>query len=196
MLRIVGGAAAGVRLERPRGAQVRPATDRMRESLFALLAGELAGRRVLDLFAGSGVLGLEALSRGAACCTFVEKDPQARAVIARNVRAVGFPARCEILAHDLAAPLALREPAGCVFLDPPFCFFADAPGRECLRRLLAQLGQGLLAAGGKVVLRHEEHDEAHAAALLAEGRWLVVMARRYGRSAVKVLDAPPAGAGP
>ncbi|WP_019739998.1 16S rRNA (guanine(966)-N(2))-methyltransferase RsmD, partial [Mycobacterium avium] len=92
MTRIIGGVAGGRRLAvPPRG--TRPTTDRVRESLFNILAArrELTGLAVLDLYAGSGALGLEALSRGAATALFVESDPRAAAVIARNIDTLGLP---------------------------------------------------------------------------------------------------------
>ncbi|ETB20153.1 methyltransferase, partial [Mycobacterium avium subsp. avium 10-9275] len=91
MTRIIGGVAGGRRLAVPPGH--RPTTDRVRESLFNILAArrELTGLAVLDLYAGSGALGLEALSRGAATALFVESDPRAAAVIARNIDTLGLP---------------------------------------------------------------------------------------------------------
>ena len=123
MTRIVGGLARGRRLAvPPRG--TRPTSDRAREALFNTLGAELdlAGARVLDLFAGSGAVGLEALSRGAAAVVFVESDRRAAAVLADNVRAVGLPGgtvrRLAVESYLLAD--GADEPFDLVFADPPY----------------------------------------------------------------------------
>ncbi|MGJ9423982.1 16S rRNA (guanine(966)-N(2))-methyltransferase RsmD [Aeromicrobium sp. CF3.5] len=124
MTRIIAGACGGRRLETPQGDGTRPTSDRVRESLFSSLESELGGfdgLRVLDLFAGSGALGLEALSRGAASAVLVESDRRAVAAIRSNIRSLGLtgaavePVRAEVFvarADDLAFDL--------VFLDPPY----------------------------------------------------------------------------
>jgi 16S rRNA (guanine966-N2)-methyltransferase len=117
-VRVVAGAFKGRRLVAPRGARTRPTADRVREALFSML-GDVEGARVLDLYAGSGALGIEALSRGAATATFVERDPRAAAAIERNLAAVGVEA-------DLIRDDAARFLAGAVgefdlvFCDPPY----------------------------------------------------------------------------
>jgi 16S rRNA (guanine966-N2)-methyltransferase len=123
-VRVVAGAFKGRRLEAPRGQRTRPTADRVREALFSML-GDLAGARVLDLYAGSGALGIEALSRGAGSTLFVDRDPRAVAVIKRNLEAVGVDA--EIRRQDAARFLAAASggPFDLVFVDPPY----DSPGR-------------------------------------------------------------------
>lgn len=120
--RIIGGVAGGRRLSVPaRG--TRPTTDRVRESLFNILAVrlEFAGLAVLDLYAGSGALGLEALSRGAASALFVESDPRTVAVLTRNVSALGLPG-ATVRRGAVAAVLTGATPAAVdlVFADPPY----------------------------------------------------------------------------
>jgi 16S rRNA (guanine966-N2)-methyltransferase len=118
-MRIVAGEFGGRRLHAPRGRATRPTSDRVREALFAIL-GEVRGARVLDLFAGSGALGIEALSRGAESAVFVESDHAAAAAIRRNLDAIGA-ARAEVRRHDALRFLGSGEgPFDLVFVDPPY----------------------------------------------------------------------------
>jgi 16S rRNA (guanine966-N2)-methyltransferase len=123
-VRVVAGAFKGRRLQAPRGGRTRPTADRVREALFSML-GDVSGARVLDLYAGSGALGIEALSRGAASATFVDRDPSAVAAIRRNLEALG--AEQEVRHQDALRYLAgtTRGPFDLVFVDPPY----DSPGR-------------------------------------------------------------------
>jgi 16S rRNA (guanine966-N2)-methyltransferase len=125
-MRIVAGAWRGRRLVAPKGLETRPTSDRMRQALFDMLlhapwggASLIEGAMVLDVFAGTGALGLEALSRGAAKAVFVERAAPALAALRANVASLGAVSRCEVLAVD-----ALHVPAGeradLVFLDPPY----------------------------------------------------------------------------
>src|SRR6202034_3343426 len=125
MTRIIGGVAGGRRIAvPPRG--TRPTTDRVRESLFSIVTArlDLAGRRVLDLFAGSGSLGLEALSRGAASATFVDTARTATNSIQKNLRTFGFETRGRLVSRDVMAALAglgaAHERFDLVFVDPPY----------------------------------------------------------------------------
>jgi 16S rRNA (guanine966-N2)-methyltransferase len=118
-LRVVAGAFKGRPLQAPRGRRTRPTADRVREALFSML-GPVDGLRVLDLFAGSGALGIEALSRGAESVVLVERDPRAVAVIRRNLDAVG--AGAEVRRRDALTYLrdATDGPFDLVFVDPPY----------------------------------------------------------------------------
>jgi 16S rRNA (guanine966-N2)-methyltransferase len=136
-LRIIGGAHRGQRVHFPDGRGLRPTADRVRETLFNWLQGELAGRRVLDLFAGSGALGLEALSRGAGQAVFVERARAPAAQLRANLERLGLEQRAEVLCMDAQRFLRqARPPFDLVFLDPPF---ADAR--------LASVAAGLEAGG-------------------------------------------------
>lgn len=118
-MRIIAGIAKGRRLAGPKGDATRPMTDRVKEALFSTLAAKVVDARVFDLYAGSGSLGLEALSRGAASCVFVEKDRGALAVLARNIEAVGLGG--EIFATDVERFLgASPAVADLAFVDPPY----------------------------------------------------------------------------
>jgi 16S rRNA (guanine966-N2)-methyltransferase len=123
-MRVIGGELGGRRLQAPRGRATRPTSDRVREALFAML-GELGGARVLDLFAGSGALGIEALSRGADAAVFVERDAAALRALGVNLRALELaPPRAELRrAEALAALRAARrakETYDLLFIDPPY----------------------------------------------------------------------------
>lgn len=121
-MRVVAGEAKGRRLVAPGAAVTRAATERVRESLFAILEPRLADARVLDLFAGAGTLGIEALSRGAAHATFVERDQAALAAIRANVAATAMAERSRVVARDVGAFLGGDSggPYDLVFCDPPF----------------------------------------------------------------------------
>jgi 16S rRNA (guanine966-N2)-methyltransferase len=140
-MRIIAGTHKGRRISAPKGA--RPTSDRVREALFSILAGRVEGARVLDLFAGSGALGIEALSRGAASATFVDDDPGAIRVIRRNLDAV------HAVRRDAAAFLRSARDEGrqydLVFLDPPYRL-GPRIGRE-----LSELVAAVLAPAGVVV---------------------------------------------
>ena len=126
-LRIIAGEARGRRLNSPEGMDVRPSTSRVREAVFNSLhsQGCLVGADMLDLFAGSGALGLEALSRGAASVTFVESAPSALTALRANIDAVGFNDRCRVVAGDVMAELPRLDGDYDVALcDPPYRFNA------------------------------------------------------------------------
>jgi 16S rRNA (guanine966-N2)-methyltransferase len=117
-VRVVAGSFKGRRLSAPRGVRTRPTADRVREALFSML-GDVEGERVLDLYAGSGALGIEALSRGASSATFVERDPAALAAIERNLAAVGVDA--PVVRQDVARYLGRADGEfDLVFCDPPY----------------------------------------------------------------------------
>ncbi|MEV5511247.1 16S rRNA (guanine(966)-N(2))-methyltransferase RsmD [Streptomyces orinoci] len=178
MTRVIAGAAGGRRLAVPPGTGTRPTSDRAREGLFSTwtsLLGSLRGTRVLDLYGGSGAVGLEALSRGAAHTLLVEADARAVKVIRQNVRTVGLPGaevrpgRAEQLA---AAPAPPGGPYDIVFLDPPYAVTDDE-----LREILLTL-----AAGGW--LAEEALITVERGTRGGEFRWPAgfegLRARRYG----------------
>jgi 16S rRNA (guanine966-N2)-methyltransferase len=125
-VRVVAGEFKGRRLHAPRGTRTRPTADRVREALFSML-GDVGGARVLDLYAGSGALGIEALSRGADSAVFVERDAQAVAAIERNLAAVGVEAN--LVRQDVVRFLARADGAfDLVFCDPPYDSAAGLAG--------------------------------------------------------------------
>jgi 16S rRNA (guanine966-N2)-methyltransferase len=149
-VRVVAGEFKGRPLRAPRGARTRPTADRVREALFSIL-GDVSGARVLDLFAGSGALGIEALSRGAASVTFVETDPQAIAAIRRNLEAVR--ATAAIRRQDALGFLAAAEGTyDLVLIDPPY----DSAAR--LAGPLAERLPAVLAEGARVVTESDKRE--------------------------------------
>ena len=174
-MRIIAGKAGGIRLKVPKRV-TRPSTDRLREALFSILAVKVNHARVLDLFAGSGALGIEALSRGAASAVLVEGDAAACRVIEENLGASRLEAR--VVKGDAFAVLArLRGPVDLVLADPPYAL----PGREDLaQRLLVDSHlPELLEDGALLVLEVEAEREAPE----GEG-WRLVDRRAYGSSAL------------
>jgi 16S rRNA (guanine(966)-N(2))-methyltransferase RsmD len=147
--RLTGGTARGVRLFSVPGLDVRPATSRLRVSVFEILRPRLDGARVADLFAGTGCLGLEALSRGAARAVFLDVDPRALEAVRLNLDRLRFADRAEVRQADAFRDAPGLEPADLVFVAPPYRFFVDRA--EELRRLA---GSVRLAAGGVVVVEH------------------------------------------
>lgn len=120
-MRVITGIARGRRLEELPGLDTRPTTSRVKEGLFSAIQFDIEGRRVLDLFAGTGQLGVECLSRGAAFCDFVDSAPAAMKVIRRNVKTCGFEDRAAFHGKDFAAYLGrCTEKYGLIFLDPPY----------------------------------------------------------------------------
>jgi 16S rRNA (guanine(966)-N(2))-methyltransferase RsmD len=180
--RIIGGAAGGRRITvPPRG--TRPTTDRVRESLFNIVAArrDLTGLAVLDLYAGSGALGLEALSRGAASAVFVESDQRAAAVIARNIGALGLPGatlRRGAVAAVLAAGTAF--PVDLVLADPPY----DIDATELGAVLAALTTHGWVREGTVAVVERP----AAGARLAWPAGWSVWPDRVYGDTRLELAE--------
>lgn len=135
-MRIVAGEFGGRRLVMPRDARVRPTSDRVREAWMSILAAALPGARVLDLFAGSGALGLEALSRGAVHAEFVELGSASIKALAANIATLGVEGRCEVHKGDAVRFTELLPPGryDVVFADPPYDHAAAARLVELFRR--------------------------------------------------------------
>jgi len=120
-MRIIAGSARGRKLKELQGMETRPTTDKVKESMFNIIQFELEGRRVLDLFGGTGQLGIEALSRGADHCTFVDQRREAAALIRENLKLTGFAGRAQVVQGDALSFLAsCRERFDVVLLDPPY----------------------------------------------------------------------------
>ena len=151
-LRVIGGTLGGRRLAGPPRTGVRPTTDRVREALFEILAARGAPmNRVLDLYSGTGALGIEALSRGAEYCDFVESDSKAAAVIKENLTRTAFIDRAKVWPLPVAKALSrLAGPYNLVVADPPYEY--DRAERE----IASVLEQGLLAADGTLVVEHSQ----------------------------------------
>jgi 16S rRNA (guanine966-N2)-methyltransferase len=149
-VRVVAGSFKGRRLVAPRGTRTRPTADRVREALFSIL-GDVSDLRVLDLFAGSGALGIEALSRGAESAVFVERDAKALAAIERNLAAVGAEAR--ILREPAERFLATAKgPYDLVFCDPPYDFASRLAGA------LAERLPEITSPGARIVTESDKRN--------------------------------------
>lgn len=160
-MRVIAGEAKGRPLVAARGGGTRSATDRIRETLFAILTPRLQDAVVLDLFAGAGTLGIEALSRGAARATFVEHSRQALAALRQNLRTTKLEDRAEVVATDVVSYLGRTGRSfDLVLCDPPF---ADV---ELLGRVLGHEGLRHAVGDGLIVARvHRKHPPAVAGAL-------------------------------
>ncbi len=176
-MRVIAGSARGLRLAAPRDSATRPVADRVKETCFAILADRVVGASVLDLYAGSGALGIEALSRGAAECVFVERGREALAAIRQNLGQTSFTDRAELAGVEVArflAPAADRR-FGLAFLDPPYSE----------RAILAPLERLVpwLTVGATVVVKHFWRTEVPEPAGLS--RW---RERRFGETALTFLE--------
>ena len=179
-MRIVAGEWRGRKLIAPEGKQTRPTADRTRETLFSMLAsriGSFEGLRVADLYAGSGALGLETLSRGAAHATFVENDRAALKAIDANVMAFGAAARVSMRAMSAAA-LPAVPPFGLVLADPPYEPGSGSAVAE------AVVSAGWLAPGGWMAVETQKGD-----AVAPPNGWEVVAERDVGRARLTLLRA-------
>ncbi len=181
-MRVIAGRERGRRLRVPRGLRVRPVLARLKTSLFDILTsrGVVAGARVLDLFAGSGSLGIEALSRGALSAQFVEQDTVAARVLRPNVPAARLRGEAETIVDSVPRALSrLARRAGTfdgVFVDPPY-------GTEWATRTLRYLGCSHLVRSGGWVAVHHRRGERPAAAY---GRLSVIVRRRVGDAEIAI----------
>ena len=151
-MRVIAGSARGVRLAAPAGLQTRPTGDRVKEALFSIIASrwELTGARVLDICAGTGSLGIEALSRGAVSCCFIEQERPVLTILEKNLVRAGLDSKAECLLLDAIKGLNLLSRQGksfdIVFLDPPYSSSLYATVPEALSSLLLLSDGGLLVA--------------------------------------------------
>jgi 16S rRNA (guanine966-N2)-methyltransferase len=183
-MRIVGGRLGGRTLASPRSQAIRPTADRLRESLFNILIhaydDPVTGARVLDLFAGTGALGLEAVSRGAAFALFVDDAAEARALLRENIAALGLGGVTRIFRRDATrlGPAHPVEPFSLVFLDPPYGMGLAE------KALVSARDGGWLAPGALIVV-----EEATDAAFMAPAGFEEVERRRYDDTEVVFLRA-------
>ncbi len=180
-MRIITGSAKGRQLKAPRGHDVRPTSDRVKESLFAILGGRVIDAAVADLFAGTGNLGLEALSRGAASAVFVDISPASIAVIRENAARTGLGSRAEILCLDALVAVDRFVRAGrtfdLIFCDPPY-------NRGLAAAILRKIDAGnILRPGGTVIIEHSRHEQ------LPDNLTSIFASRseRYGETLVSLL---------
>ena len=156
-MRIISGTLKGKKLFSVKGLSLRPTSDRVRESIFDILQGVLEGRRVLDLFAGTGAMGIEALSRGALAAVFVENHPSSLEALKRNLAACRLEGDSEVLAHEAEEGLRFLEGRGesfeFIFLDPPY-------GKGLASKTVGKLAKSpLLNSETLVVAEHSPSEE-------------------------------------
>lgn len=187
-MRVVAGSLRNRALAAPSSQAIRPTSDRLREALFNILAHRFddaaQGARVLDLFAGTGALGIEALSRGAAFALFVDESAEARALIRENVMALGLAGATKIFRRDatMLGPIAAMAPFDLVFCDPPY---GRGLGKKALHSAAAG---GWLKKNALIVL-----EESANAAFAAPAGFMLEDERAQGDSALRFLrfSAPP-----
>ena len=169
-MRVVAGEFGGRRLVAPNGTTTRPTTDKVRQAVFNSLQsmGVIEGAVVADLYAGSGALGIEAISRGAERCLFAERDRGALHALRANIEALGIADRCAVHATDVMAWVPAMRNVDVAFIDPPYAF-------DAWPALLALVDVGLVVA--------EADDPVDA-----PDAWTQLRARRYGRTWVTLLE--------
>ena len=204
-MRIITGSARGIQLQTLEGETTRPTADRAKEALFSMIQFDIEGRRCLDLFAGSGQLGLEALSRGAEYCVFTDEAREAVDIVLTNAKKTKLFDKCRISASGFEQFLksaAGREKFDLIFLDPPYA-------TDYIARALSLISEGeLLRAGGRIVCesdngtapvkKKDTKNEAYHAEKVAEqvfggseelsSKYTVVKTALYGRSRITLLE--------
>jgi 16S rRNA (guanine966-N2)-methyltransferase len=177
-MRIIAGEWRRRMLQAPPGDATRPTADRTRETLFAMLAsrlGSFEGLSVADLFAGSGALGLEALSRGAATCLFVEQEPPAIRALRANIAALRAQAQCDVRAGSVMQQVPVKAPYDLILLDPPYHSGAGAVALDRLARL------GWIGEGTWVALETAHDEKVQVKALDVETE------RKVGKAKLTLL---------
>jgi 16S rRNA (guanine966-N2)-methyltransferase len=183
-MRIIAGEFRGRKLLPPESDVTRPVTDRVKQSVFDILTPMIDGSRVYDCFAGTGSMGLECLSRGAAHVTFFEADRSALARLKKNIATLDIADRSQVIAGDLFKWLATTQPptkANLIFLDPPYRFLTELA--DNLRSLAAAVAANHLAHEGSVIFRHDAADSLDLPALPCYDR------REYGGMVVELLSS-------
>jgi len=175
-MRLTGGLDRGRRLRAPRGAHTRPTAAKVREAIFNILGPPAAGA-VLDLYAGTGALGIEALSRGAPRAVFVEREHQALLALRRNIKELGFEDRASVVGADVGVALrrlgAGQERFSWVFLDPPYVKEAEGVLHELA-------GSGILAPCSVVIVEHDRRHRPPGAEASSVGGLFLTDRREYG----------------
>jgi len=181
-MRIIAGIAKGRRLKCPGGLRTRPTPDRVRESVFSIIGQQLSGSRVLDLYAGTGAIGLEAMSRGADGVVFVEKDPLVLGVLRDNIAACGFEGKATIIRSPVLPFLRKGDLDGSfdlVFADPPY------GGDKATLTLMALSKRAKSLQGCLIVMEHSPGDIVTPPAAMR-----VVENRKYGNTELTFLHLP------
>lgn len=194
-MRIISGEFGGRLIEAPPGQGTRPMLDRVREAMFSTLGDRFDGQGVLDLFAGTGSLGLESISRGAVLARMVELDARVVKLLQANIASLGVKDRTRVLTGDAISPAVWKDP-GCerysvIFCDPPYPMLRDGPSRKRVLEALGRLAAERLAEDGEIVFHAPR-------GLLQSGefRGLDARERAYGTSALWSLSRGSAATEP
>jgi 16S rRNA (guanine966-N2)-methyltransferase len=185
-MRIIAGEFRARRLLAPEGDTTRPITDRVKQSLFDILAPVIEDATVYDCFAGTGSMGLECLSRGAQFATFFEADRSALKRLEKNIAAIGVGERSKVVSGDLFRWFEARSDADrnagadLIFLDPPYRFLRER--QPDLQRLATRFAEAHLKPGGTVVFRHDANDQLELPGLTRSDM------RTYGGMTVEFLQ--------
>lgn len=156
-MKITGGKSRGRLLASMKGMDIRPTASKIREAIFNILGQDISGNKVLDLFAGTGILGIEALSRGAESAVFVDKSDQSVRIINKNLTICGYQDRCRVLKREIMkgpalGTLSLKDGFDLVFIDPPY-------GKSLIPDVLVMLSScGILSDNAVVVTESSKHD--------------------------------------
>ena len=179
-MRIISGSSKGRVLARPKGQAIRPTSDRVKESIFNILRDELEGKMVLDLFAGTGNLGIEALSRGAKKTIFVEKGRQALRIIQRNLTQFGFEERSEIIPKDANRAIGILKQRGesfdLILMDPPY-------EKGLIKRTLMKLDSNPIYHKDSILII--EHDRREILPHTMD--WNLFRERQFGDTVISFL---------
>ena len=181
-MRIISGVSKGRRLATPKGQAIRPTSDRVKESIFNILGGEVEGKAVLDLFAGTGNLGIEALSRGAKKALFVEKGRQALNLIQRNLSQFGMNGQSEILPKDVMRAIGILKQRCEIFdlilIDPPY-------EKGMIQKTLMKLNSDKIHHEDSILII--QHNRRESIPTMFEG-WTLIRQRRIGDTLISFLS--------
>ena len=182
-MRIISGTSRGRRLATPRGHALRPTSDRVKESIFNILGEEVEGKVVLDLFAGTGNLGIEALSRGAKKTFFVERARESLRMIQRNLLQCSFSGQAEIIPKEVNRAIGILEASGesfdLILMDPPY-------EKGWIQRTLAKLNNhNIYHEGSVLVIEHGRREPLPQ----KTGRWAVIKQKMIGDTIISILQA-------
>lgn len=185
-MRIISGTSRGRKLVAPKNQSLRPTSDRVKESIFNILQDEMEGRVVLDLFAGTGNLGIEALSRGAKRAVFVEKGRQALRLIQKNLTQLGLEGRSEILPKDVSRAIGILNQRGeyfdLILMDPPY-------EKGLIQNTLMKLNSHQIYHTNSILVIEHNRREPLPRGL---SRWNLIRQRRIGDTVISFLT-PPGG---
>lgn len=178
-MRVIAGSARGTKLFCPDGLSIRPTHDRVKEAVFSMLGDRIVGARILDLFAGTGALGIEALSRGAEHVTFVDASPRSLKVVAQNLEKTHLASKAELVQSDFLCFLkAASENYDLIFLDPPY-------NEGYMEKILETVASRSLLSDDGVIYCEFDGD----APALPQNIYHIIRDKKYGRARVLLLQA-------